>query len=240
MAIATNGGVLETDMMGYLPGYGDVWFHKDAISNILSLANVSKKYRITYDSNTDNIFKVHKPDHIVNFYKSDSGLWYHDTTERGVTLVDTVTEKRQKYSERQFQRAEKPRDLYTKIGCPSIKDYKMMIRNNYIHNCPVTEEDVKIAEDIFGPSIYGLKGKTVRRTPKQVVVDYVEVPREILQAQKNVCLTGDIFFVQGYPFLTTLSRNIKFNTIHEMNDLSAENIIAILDLVLSVYTKRGF
>ena len=68
----------------------------------------------------------------------------------------------------------------------------------------------------------------------------MEVPREILQAQKNVCLTGDIFFVQGYPFLTTMSRNIKFNTIHEMNDLSAENIIAILDLVLSVYTKRGF
>ena len=39
---------------------------------------------------------------------------------------------------------------------------------NTIKNCPVTVEDVSIAEKIFGPDVSSLKGKSTRRKPKPV------------------------------------------------------------------------
>ena len=47
----------------------------------------------------------------------------------------------------------------------------MMIRQNIIHNFPVTVEDIEIGGNVFGPDVPSLKGKTTRQKPK-AVVDY--------------------------------------------------------------------
>ena len=60
MTVHTNGGQLSTNMKGHLRNYGDVWFHPKAITNIISMRNMSKLHRITYDSNLDDTFVVHK------------------------------------------------------------------------------------------------------------------------------------------------------------------------------------
>lgn len=65
--IETNDGVLTTNQIGILRDYGDVWNHKDVIANILCLRNVKRKYHVTYNSNKDNMFFVHKPYEIVCF-----------------------------------------------------------------------------------------------------------------------------------------------------------------------------
>ena len=47
MNLKTNGGTLKCQEMGHLPNYGDVWYHKDAITNILSLKNMQdQNYKI--------------------------------------------------------------------------------------------------------------------------------------------------------------------------------------------------
>ena len=56
---STNGGMVHTKLQGTLPGYGVVWHHPDAITNILSLNNVQDKFRVTYDSKKKNSFYVH-------------------------------------------------------------------------------------------------------------------------------------------------------------------------------------
>ena len=40
--ITTNGGVVHTTLQGILPGYGMVWHHPEAITNILSFHKVQK------------------------------------------------------------------------------------------------------------------------------------------------------------------------------------------------------
>ena len=45
--IHCNAGLATADKVGDFPGYGTVWFHPDGIANILSLARVKEKYRVT-------------------------------------------------------------------------------------------------------------------------------------------------------------------------------------------------
>ena len=72
-----------------------------------------------------------------------------------------------KHSDRQLQRARKARDTYSCLGYPSLHDCKNIIKLGSINNCDVTLEDIKAAEDTFGPDVCALKGKTVRKSQCQ-------------------------------------------------------------------------
>eukprot|EP00957_Ditylum_brightwellii_P022696 1711885-Ditylum_brightwellii.AAC.1 len=63
----------QTNYMCDVPGYGTSWFHKKEAVNILSLANVKNRYRVTYDSEGKNKFIMHKPGFRVEFAKSPNG-----------------------------------------------------------------------------------------------------------------------------------------------------------------------
>ena len=58
--IHTNGGMLIVNQKGILEDYGEVWYHPKAITNILSLAKIVKKYPISYNSENRNQFVIHK------------------------------------------------------------------------------------------------------------------------------------------------------------------------------------
>jgi hypothetical protein len=51
-------------MKAHVKNYGDVWYDANAITNILSLKNVPNKFHVTYDSNGEGAFIVHKPNGI--------------------------------------------------------------------------------------------------------------------------------------------------------------------------------
>ena len=46
------------------------------------------------------------------------------------------------------------------MGRPSTTTFVEAHKNNGLLNCPVTPADVEAAEQIFGPDIGSLKGKT--------------------------------------------------------------------------------
>jgi hypothetical protein len=75
---------------------------------------------------------------------------------------------------------------------------------NTISNNPVTLDGIKIAEQIFGPAICQLKGKTTRQQPMPVVNVRIEIPQELSVAQKEVTLSMDGMKVNGLAFLTTV------------------------------------
>ena len=45
------------------------------IANVLSLNEMTKKYRVTFDSGDENAFRVHKRDKIVKCPYDDDGLY---------------------------------------------------------------------------------------------------------------------------------------------------------------------
>ena len=41
----------------------------------------------------------------------------------------------------------------------------------------MTERDIEVAEDIFGQDVGALKGKSVRKQPKAVRFNYIDIPK---------------------------------------------------------------
>ena len=83
----------------------------------------------------------------------------------------------------QVLKAQKARKFMHNMSAPSYKDLRKVIRMNHIKNCPVSIEDIGLAERIFGKDVPVLKGKTVRPKSKEVnkdlyqpFTDYCKVP----------------------------------------------------------------
>jgi hypothetical protein len=171
ISIHCNAGSTRVSEIGTLMSYGDVWFSKSAIANILSLSKLKERYRVKYDSSAGNQFVVKQPTQNVIFKQSLSGLYYHDTRDRVIVMVNTIKENREGYTNREFERAKVARRALGMVGYPSPADSTNMVRASMIRNCPVTPTDITTSNKLFGPDVASLKGKTVRNKPAPVLTD---------------------------------------------------------------------
>ena len=125
MHIHCNVGITRTNLMGDFSGYRMVWYHPDGIANILSLAEVHKQFHAPYDSSKRNEFIVHKPDGSTKqFIQCERGLYYLDTSTKGVMLINTVDDNKSKYSNADCSHAQLPRRIQPMIGRPNRKTSK--------------------------------------------------------------------------------------------------------------------
>ena len=158
---------------------------------------------MTYDSAADNAFHVHKPDKILTFKEATRRLYYFDTANRDeecTVLIQTVDENKSKFSAYDYSRAKLARKIQRRIGRPGTAHYICIVQNKEISNCPITVQDIKNAELIWGPDLGCLKGKTIRSQPEAVRVPQCHVPREIMQQYRQVTISIDIMKVNNIPF----------------------------------------
>ena len=84
---------------------------------------------------------------------------------------------------------------------------------------PITRQLVKIAQYAWGTSRPYLQGKSTRHRNGVVEVNIesiIPIPPKILDNHKDITMCMDIMFINGIPFLTTISRTVGFNTATEM------------------------
>ena len=111
---------------------------------------------------------------------------------------------------------------------------------NAIMDMPVKTQDVDIAEKIFGPDLGTLKGKTTRQKPLPMVNDRIAIPPELYENRDSLELCMDIMFVNGMPFLTTITRALYYRTANYLLSRQKENLYSGLDEVLRMYNSNGF
>ena len=67
-----------------------------------------------------------------------------------------------------------------------------------------------------------VNGKTTRRKLLRVVDDYIEIPEELIEAQREVTLCMDEMKVNGQSFLTMISQYIMYRTVQWVKNQMAD------------------
>ena len=100
MHIYCNTVHASTNWFGELDGVGTDWFHKNGIANILSLSLVKELHRVTFESASDNVFKMYgrSGDTYRGFGELPRGMYYSCMKESETVLtINTVEENKTKY-----------------------------------------------------------------------------------------------------------------------------------------------
>ena len=86
-----------------------------------------------------------------------------DLTAYENVLVNTVEDKKSKCTHSDYLRAVFARKIQRRVGHSTLKTFIDIMDKKKLRNCPLDPNDVAVAEDIFGPSVAGLKEKTARQ-----------------------------------------------------------------------------
>src|SRR5210317_1130087 len=158
----------------------------------------------------------------------------------GYCALQSVEKNKEGYTKRQVERANVARSGYHMMGAPDPKLFKLAIRGNFFKNCPITEEDVIIAEKIYGPSASTLKGKRKRKTPEAVVDDWIDMPKELLEHNSTLDLCIDIMFINNVALFVSIDKAIKFRFCTELKNRTKDAIYKAIDEVLRIYNYGDF
>ena len=165
-----------------------VWFNRQPITNILSLALLVKERQVYFDYAVENAFLVFKEDGtMMRFIEQGLGIYVHNikhnndmshnspNTYNNIVpvmlnhdLVPTVDTALASYAKREVAQAHLAREQMNILGWPTQKNHEDMIKNNTSHNSPVMIADIQQAYDIFGPLVPALQGKSKRWKPDPV------------------------------------------------------------------------
>ena len=132
------------------------YYDPDQMANIFGFSHVAKRWRVTYDSDKEDAFKVHRPDGPLEFKRTKDGLYAFKSSanfkKKEVAAaknmstasecaadgkdfrMSSVQENRKGYTERQFNEAKRARRLYHIVGCPTVENFKYILRQNIIQN----------------------------------------------------------------------------------------------------------
>ena len=99
--------------------------------------------------------------------ESEGGLHYLDMTcSQGVqrhghvSTVNTAKDNMKNFTNNDYLQVIRAQELQVTVGHLLDKDFIKIPKASSLPNCPVTPQDVIIANKLFGPNISTLKGKT--------------------------------------------------------------------------------
>jgi hypothetical protein len=156
-------------------------------------------------------------------------------------MVNTVAANNGNYTNADYLKAVRARELQIKIGRPSTKHFIEIVTSNQLPNCPVTKADIIAAEHLFGPDVGSLKGKTVRRRPHLAKPTIEPLPPQIMSQYRSVTLAADVMYVNGIPMLVTISRNLRrFATVEALPNRNIATLVKGVKAVATVYKRASF
>jgi hypothetical protein len=246
MHVRCNAGVTSMNLMGWFRDFPElVWFNPDGVANILLLYIMTQHYTVKMNSKQDNAFYVTKPDgSVLRFAPMEKGLYACSSPaaseSSGWALINTVEERKQEYTKREYRNAVLARKVQNIIMFPGVREYTKIADSKLIANCPIGRVDIMVAERIFGTNLGALKGKTVYHSGVPVSGRIEGVLPTILERYQKVILSIDIIFVNKIPMLLTVLHGLSFRTVENLANRKVPTVAAALERVLKVYGRRGF
>lgn len=224
---------ITASMTGEFHPFGTVYYDKGATANILSMARVRDQHFVKYDYDEDTFVVEASNGQSYSFERS--GKYYVYTPTVSVN-IQTVVEQEARYTKREVADARAARRAMQALGHASAKDVAAMLKSGAIANAPFTVQDLARAASIWGADVGSLKGKAKERKADPVKTEYV--PR---QTPKHQTLMADIMFVEGDPYLVSVSKPLGLTLVnHLKGSRSASTLMAAISNQLNRYTAQGF
>ena len=224
----------------------EVWFDPSGRANIMSMDEVADIYRLTMDTDIERSINMHKTDGTMVKFKPLIARVYSHMLSIGTqghdkfwTFIQTVQENKEYYSRRELQRADVARRFQNITMRPNTKFMADTIIK-HMPNCPITRRDIAIAEDVYGPNLGSVKGKTPNKVVKHVAGNTDPVPPDILLRHRHVSIAVDIMFVNKEPFLISYSRSLRFGITSHLSSRKIDSVGDSLQGMMDMYTSRGF
>ncbi len=161
-------------------------------------------------------------------------------TKAMLLFIQTVQGNMEGYTRREVEEARTAQEAQAMLGHPTDQEFLGMVRSGMILNCPVTPTAMQNAKRIFGPNLAGVRGRTVRRPPESVTTNHIKIPRAILVQHEWVTLAADVMFVNGVPFLVSISRGINLVTAEHTPSRTAKQLAAGIRCIMDLYSRGRF
>ena len=126
------------------------------------------------------------------------------------------------------------------LGHPTNRDFLGMVRFGMITNYPMSPTAVINTNCLFGPDLAGVREQTVRRPLESVTMNHVQIPRALLEQHQRVTLAVDIMFVNGVPFLVSVSSGLNLVTAQYTPSCMAKQLAVGITRVMDLYLQGGF
>ena len=245
--IQTNSGNMIATRSCHIPELGEAYYNGKGMTNIIGLSQMRKKYRVTYDSQKEPAFHIHMKNKLIKFPETEDGLYAIDmdekannTNENEKSMVITTKDIDHLYTKKQKMRALRAKDLHHALGSPSTYDLKAIITQNLIQDNPITIEDVDLATQIFGADIGCLKGKSTRKKPIIARNNMIELPSELQNRTFKVIMYIDIITINTCKFITTITSELNYRTIHYIKTSNTKEIIKGITEAMTLYKNTPF
>ena len=154
--------------------------------------------------------------------------------------MNTVKDNKKNFTNNDYLWAIRAQELQVTVRCLSDKAFIKILKASSLPNCPVTRQDVIIANKLFGPDIGTLKCKTTRRSPPIVYSPISVDITPILKYYGEVTLCVDVMYVSKVPLLVTLCQNIKFGMVEAVADRKEATLLKCIGAVVTLYGKARF
>ena len=226
-----------------MTAFGVVYFDPRATVNILSFRQAVDYFdRVQYDSGSDTFTvrvsqwsraMVFRPDH-------NTGLYIHNphTDDLAVVevMVTTVDDRTKKYTKREVKAAESARELQKKFFYLGDSSLKLLLRKGKIKNTGVTAIDIERANDIWGPSLGGLKGRSTshKAAPVAPTKEKIRCLEEV-----NQTMHADLMEVHGVWYLVTILDPVEYVQVSRVKSRDKYDIWQALESHLKFPEKFG-
>jgi len=217
-----------------------MWLNKGRVATIIPLKVFEKIWLVTYDSRCfGGSFIIHTDQGSIIFKNNSKDIPYLDLRKLEakvmLSIVQTVMlfvqmvrgDMFEGYIQLEVEEARAACKAQAMLSHRTDRDFLGMVHSGMIPNCPVSPTAVLKANCIFGPDLAGVRGQTMRRPLESVTTYHVQIPRALLEWHQRVTLAVDFMFVNGVPFLVSVSRGINLEAAEYTPSCMAKQLVVV-------------
>ena len=181
--VRTAQGVVPVTLVGDLPGWGEVLYLPGS-PNLIAMCHAEDMFEVKYEQGKN--FEVIDEEWSVKFESDDDKLYSRqwEVVDKFVSVnsfVDTVRERAARYSPADQKGAELSRDTIRMMAFPGDGGLAYNIQHGAAINNPITMRNLRVAADVYGRDVGGMKGK--EPLPVAVQQSLLEVEKAVEKRQ---------------------------------------------------------